>query len=429
MTQATTAPRPAETPTPRRRRHWVRWLVIGLVVVALAAAGIIVWLNSEASRQNTRAQVITRTVKAESSDQTVTVGLSGTLTPRKTAALNFSVAGTVTDVYVKVGDTVKKGQKLARVDDSDLQDALDLAEANLDTAEANLDDVEDDGSDAAVAAANAQVKSAKAAVSSAKDDLKNAVLKSTISGTVASLDLSEGDVLTSAGSGQGGNQGAASTSTTDSSQVLVIATAAWNLEGTVGSTDLSSLKTGQAVAVTPTGATEPLTGKVSSIGIVATSTSDGSATFPVVVSLDGEHPDLYSGTTAQGVVTVAQYPDVLTVPTAAISTSNGKSVVQKLVNGQAVTTEVGIGRVFGTSTEITSGLAAGDEVQLTIVRGGATSAEATGGSIFGGFGGRGGGVNGAPPDGAPRQGNGQSSGGAGTTGGGQQGSGSTGTGR
>ncbi len=429
MTQATTTPRPAEAPAPRRRRHWVRWLVIGLVVVALAAAGIVAWLGAEASRQGARTQSITRTVKAESSNQTVTVGLSGTLTPRRTAALNFSVAGTVTDVYVKVGDTVKKGQKLARVDDSDLQDALDLAEANLDTAEANLDDVDGDGSDAAVTAARAQVKSVKAAVSSAKDDLKNAVLKSTITGTVASLDLSEGDVLTSTGSGQGAGQGSATGSVADTSQVLVVATATWDLEGTVGSTDLSSLKTGQPVAVTPTGATEPLTGTVSSIGIVATSTSDGSATFPVVVAVDGEHPDLYSGTTAQGVVTVAEYPDVLTVPTAAISTSDGKPVVVKLVNGQPVTTEVGVGRVFGGATEITSGLAAGDEVQLTLTRGGVTSTDSTGGGLFGGFGSRPAGVNGAPPDGAPRQAEGQSTTSTNRTGGGTQGSGTNETGR
>ena len=126
MTQATTAQRPAETPTPpRRRRHWGRWLVIGLVALALIATGLFFWLRAQAASQGARAETITRTVQAESATQTVTVGLSGTLTPRSTAALNFSVPGTVTDVYVKVGDTVKKGQKLARVDDSDLQDALE----------------------------------------------------------------------------------------------------------------------------------------------------------------------------------------------------------------------------------------------------------------------------------------------------------------
>lgn len=384
MTQATTAQPPADTvptPTPKRRRRWVRWLVIGLVVLALVITGLVVWLQSQAASQGARAESFTRTVAAETSTQTVTVGLSGTLTPRSSAALNFSVPGTVTKVYVKVGDEVTKGQKLARVDDADLQDALDLAEANLDTAEANLDDVSDNGSDAAVNAAEAQVKSAKAAVSSAKDDLKNAVLRSTIAGTVASLDISVGDVLGSSS----GNQGSTGDSSGSTAEVLVIGTGTWNLEGTVSSTDLGSLKAGQTVSVTPSGASEPITGKVSSVGIVATSTSDGSSTFPVVVSLDGEHPDLYSGTTAQGVVTVAEYADVLTVPTMAISSSDGTSVVSKMVNGQPEVTEVGVGRVFGASTEITSGLSAGDEVQVTIVRGGVvTGTSEDGGGLFGG---------------------------------------------
>lgn len=60
---------------------------------------------------------------------------------------------------------------------------------------------------------------------------------------------------------------------------------------------------------------------VTSIGIVASSISDGSATFPVVVTLDGSHPELYSGTTASAMVTVASYDNVLSVPTAAITTA------------------------------------------------------------------------------------------------------------
>lgn len=127
----------------------------------------------------TAAQSMSRTVQATLGTQTQTVSLDGTLSPSKQSDVNFAVSGTITEVYVKAGEKVDKGDKLARVDDTDLQDALDVADANLATAQANYDEVVDnDGSSAAIASAKAQVSSAKAARTSAKQDLANAVLRS-----------------------------------------------------------------------------------------------------------------------------------------------------------------------------------------------------------------------------------------------------------
>ncbi len=233
MTQLIPDPPQAEaeatgSPEPASRRRFAmtrrRWVVGGLVLV-LALGGGVAWFLLR-PQADARAQSMTRSVTATLSTQTVTVGLSGTLSPQSQAALSFSVPGTVTKVHVKVGDTVTKGQQLARIDDGSLQDALDLAKANLDTAEANLDDTDDSGTSAAIAAAQAQVRSAKAAVASAKADLADAVLRSTIAGTIASVDLSVGDTVTSSsGSGSSGsNAQAATTATTSTAQVLVIST-------------------------------------------------------------------------------------------------------------------------------------------------------------------------------------------------------------
>ncbi|MGB4272746.1 MAG: biotin/lipoyl-binding protein, partial [Propionicimonas sp.] len=364
------------------------------------AGGVAWWLLRP--QTDARAQSLTRSVEASLSDQSVTVGLSGTLSPKTQAELSFSVSGTVTKVYVEVGDTVTKGEKLARIDDGSLQDALDLANANLDTAEANLDDTEDNGTSAAITAAEAQVKSAKAAVTSATSALADAVLRSTISGTIASLDLSVGDTVGgSSSSGSSGSQ-ATTTTATSSAQVLVISPTTWKLEGTVGSADLANLKAGQSVVVTPDGATATIKGTVASIGIVATSTSDGSATFPVVINLSGKHPDLFSGTTAAATITVGEYSDVLTIPTAAITTQNKQTVVTKVSGSSTELTEVTVGRVFGDLTEVTKGLSAGDQVQITFTRPNATgtststsSSDSQGGGLFGG------GMGGPPAGGQP----------------------------
>ncbi len=402
-------PDPIETTTsdgthrPKRLLRSPRtWLVIGLATVLLIGVGVGSFFLF--SPRKTASAGRTTTAQATLGTQTASVAVDGTLSPRKQANLNFSVSGEVTKVYVKAGQKVTKGQKLAKIDSSTLADAVDLAEANLTSARANYSDVSSSGSSAAIKSAAAQVDSAKAALSGAQEDLKAATLRATFTGTVASVDVAVGDQTSgtgSSGSSQGGSNSGTSTTTTTSSssaQVVLISTATWKLEGTVGAADLSSMKAGQAAAITAD-STE-FTGTVSSVGIVATSTSDGAATFPVVINLSGTHTGLYSGTTASAVVTTGTYDNVLTIPTAAITTVNKKTVVTVVDSSGATTvTEVEIGRVFGDATEITSGLSAGDTVQITYRP---TSTSTTSSGSGGGFGGIGGGLGdagGAPPAG------------------------------
>ena len=386
----------------RSRMSARRWLVLALAVVVLAGVGVGTWFVLKPKATATGST--SRTVQVTKGTQTMSVAFDGTLSPRKQSNVNFSVSGTVTSVKAKAGQTVKENQVLATVDDSDLADAVDLAEANLTTAKANLSDVYDnDGSSAAITSAKAQVNSAKAALAQANTNLDDAVLRSPISGTVASVSVEDGDTVTGSGSSSSSNSPGSSASTTataSTAQFVVISTSTWNLGGSVGSADLASIKAGQAVAITTDATTDKLTGTVASVGIVATSTSDGAATFPIVINLAGTHKDLYSGTTASAVITTGSYPDVLTVPTAAIRTENSRTVVTKVTGTTTATTEVTIGTVFGSVTEVTSGLAEGDSVQITFTRPTSTSTGSSSGQ-GGGFGGLGGGLTdgGGPPAG------------------------------
>lgn len=399
-------------------KHWWRspkvWLAGGLAVVVLVAAGLGSFYLFSPKRSTAAGR--TMTAEVTQGDQTTTVSLEGTLSPRNEADLNFSVSGEVTKVYVTTGQKVTKGQKLARIDDSSLQDAVDLARANLTSAQANYSDVASSGTSAAITAAAAQVDSAKASLASAKTDLKDATLRATMNGTIASVDLAVGDQVTGSGSsgtsGQGAAGGSSTTSTTTSSaQIVLISTSTWQLAGSVGAADLASLKAGQEATVTADGTDYAAT--LASVGIVATSTSDGSATFPVVINLSGTQSGLYSGTTATAVITTGSYSDVLTVSTAAISTSNGDTVVTKVNDdGTTAVTTVVTGRVFGDVTEITSGLTAGDTVQISFrpsSNSTSSGSDSSGGGLFGGGGGgMGGGLDsGGPPAGAPAGGPGR----------------------
>jgi RND family efflux transporter MFP subunit len=407
---------PSEVHKPRRMT-WRKWLAVGVAaVVVLGGVGAGAYFllrptNTSATR------TFTRDVEVTKGDQTQTVSLDGTLSPRKQSEVNFSVSGTVTSVKVKAGDKVTKGQKLATIDDSSLQNAVDLATANLASAKANRTEVYDnDGSSAAKKSANAQVTSAAAALSSAQDDLDDAVLRSPITGTVASVDLEVGDTVGSS-SGNSSNSASTNSSTSSSASFVIIETAKWKVEGSIGAADLASVKAGQKVSVTTDASTDALSGTVASVGIVATSTSDdGTATFPIVVNISGSHTDLYSGTTATAVITTGSYTDVLTVPTAAIKSENNKTVVTKVSGSQTSTVEVEVGKVFGTYTQITSGLSEGDTVRISFTRTASTTGSSSGGQGgfgFGGGGGFGGGLDGggAPPAGAPPAGAGGGTGG------------------
>ncbi len=405
--QPDVAPPTADRVTRRRLRPRV-WVALGIAVVVLVGVGAGTFFLLRPAN-NTRSGGFTQQVQASLGTQTATVSFDGTLAPKKESDLDFSVSGTVTSVSVKAGQKVKKGQKLATIDSTDLKNAVSLASANLSAAQANLTEVKDaDGSSAAIRSAKAQVTSAAASLSSAEQNLNGATLKAPVAGTVAAVNIEVGDTTGSSSSSSSSNaQNSSTTSTTSTSSaaITIISTSSWKVEGTVGAADLGSLKAGQAATITTDAASSALKGTVTSVGIVATSTSDdGTAAFPIVVTLSGSHKNLYSGTTASVVVTTGTYQNVLTVPTAAITTENGKTVVTKVDGSSTQTVEVAVGKVFGNETQITSGLTNGDTVQIRFVPRSQSTSSSSGqqGGFGGGFGGIGGGLGGgggAPPGG------------------------------
>lgn len=80
-----------------------------------------------------------RVATAAVASVTQTVESSGTIASARKSASAFSVSGTVNEVGVKVGDTVGKGQLLARLDASSLQTTVDSAAATLATAQQRLE--------------------------------------------------------------------------------------------------------------------------------------------------------------------------------------------------------------------------------------------------------------------------------------------------
>ena len=340
-----------------------RWVAAGAVAVVLAG-GAGAWAVSRPAPAAAPRSIVS-TVSAGSVERTVSA--TGTIDAARRADLEFTVPGVVTAVQAAVGKKVTKGQVLARVGTADLRRAVDVAAANRDAAVAQLAAAEDAGaSETQVASAAAQVATAKDRLAAAKDDLAAATLRSPTAGTVASVDLAVGDRVAASGGGAGGSGGSGSGS---GAQVVVVSTDAYVVDAAVSGADLAAVKKGQQARITPTGATEAVFGTVSSVGVVASSSSGGSSSFPVQIKVTGTPAGLHPGGSAAVVIVVKKLDGVLTVPTAALRQEGGRTVVTKMVAGAKVTTPVVVGTSYGPSTQVTSGLADGDQVEVTVLSG------------------------------------------------------------
>ncbi|WP_062312968.1 efflux RND transporter periplasmic adaptor subunit [Demequina rhizosphaerae] len=117
-------------------RSWRLRLIAAPVAVGAVAAVAVLTGGSSASATY-------RTASVESGDVTQTLTATGAIASATQEDLAFQVDGTVAKVKVAEGDTVEAGDVLARLDTSDLEDAVAEAEEALaDAKEALADDLE-----------------------------------------------------------------------------------------------------------------------------------------------------------------------------------------------------------------------------------------------------------------------------------------------
>ncbi|WP_206602065.1 efflux RND transporter periplasmic adaptor subunit [Roseateles puraquae] len=114
---------------------WLWGVVAGAAVLALAGGAAWWWITG-----NKPVAVQTATVRANGQGPAAGAVLQATgyVTARRMATVSAQMTGTLTEVLIDEGFKVKKGQVLARLDDTGLKAGLAAAEAQVRTAEANL---------------------------------------------------------------------------------------------------------------------------------------------------------------------------------------------------------------------------------------------------------------------------------------------------
>jgi RND family efflux transporter MFP subunit len=117
------------TPIEPSRRGLIAWIVVALLLLAAGVAGWR-WLNRERPLE---VQVSTVTARAAGS-QAAVLNAAGYVTARRRATVSAKITGKVVEVNVEEGMAVREGQVLARLDDSTMRAALDLAVAQSEAA-------------------------------------------------------------------------------------------------------------------------------------------------------------------------------------------------------------------------------------------------------------------------------------------------------
>lgn len=124
----------------RRRRKRIKSLV-GWLVVILIVSLVLLWFlkmkkDSEAQIAALKNMNTSIEAQVERSTYNREIDISGYVVPYDTLEAKFRSTGAVTGVFVKEGDTVKEGQILATIDDT--QQRMNLQEIENQIAEARL---------------------------------------------------------------------------------------------------------------------------------------------------------------------------------------------------------------------------------------------------------------------------------------------------
>jgi macrolide-specific efflux system membrane fusion protein len=143
---------------------------------------------------------------------------------------------------------------------------------------------------------------------------------------------------------------------------------------------ISKVKVGQPATVTVQALpTEKLAAHVTSISLLPTSNS-GVVSYQVALKLDQLQSGLRDGMSATAQIVVSQAQGAISVPSGAITTRGGSSTVTVVRNGKQVPQLVVTGVVGDSTTQVLSGLAAGEQVAIPIVTVSSSSSTGTTGT-------------------------------------------------
>lgn len=316
------------------------------VVIAIAVATT-AWYFLKPKEQP--AQFITAEVTIGDIENSVLA--TGVLEATKMVSVGAQVSGQVKEMYVKLGDQVKKGQLIARIDSVRQENELKTAEASiknqqaqLTVKQANLAKVEAEynrqkamytqdatskselesalasfkTAQAEITAINAQIEQSRLTLATAKEDLGYTQIVAPMDGTIVAIVTEEGQTVNA-------NQSAPTI-------VKLAKLDTMTIKAEISEADVMKVEEGQPVYFTTLGNSEKkiyatlrqVEPAPNSINTDSNSTSSSSSAvyYNALFDVPNEDGKLRIDMTAQVYIILDEAKDVLLIPSAAIQTSN-----------------------------------------------------------------------------------------------------------
>jgi RND family efflux transporter MFP subunit len=366
-------------------------LVIGLVtVVVLAGAAAWYW--------STRVQAVSVKVAPVTSKASGTAGAgtvlnaSGYVTARRRATVSSKVTGKVLEVFVEEGQAVRQGQVLARLDDSQTRAALAYAEAQVgaarksaaqdqarlheaelnlerrqklmkeqvvgkaevDTAQADVDSLK-----ARIAYAQEQIAVAESQVRIRRTELDDMVVRAPFSGVAISKDAQPGEMISPVSAGGGFTRTGIGT---------IVDMSSLEIEVDVNESYINRVHPGQRVEAILDAYPD---WRIPAHVITTVPTADRQkATVRVRIGFDKLDPRILPDMGVkvsflreeEATKPAVQAAAVVSVPKAAVRSSNGTTIVFVVKEDRVERRAVRAGIETGDQIEVVSGLSAGERV-------------------------------------------------------------------
>ena len=360
-----------------RKSRTARKIVIWLFVLAVIAAGFFFlkdWLNP-----GVEVQLATASLTSPAQANAVLTA-SGYVVARRKAAVASKGTGTLVFLGVEEGDKVKKGQVIARLDDSDVRATLQRSRENLRMAEADLNDAklsaerlkillregmvaqaEYDTAEARYKRVVASIEAARFAVREAEVAVENMRIVAPFDGTVLKKNADVGEIVAPLA-------GAVSSK---AAVVTIADMSSLEVEADVSEANITRVSPEQSCEITldayPQQRYPGLVDKIVPTADRAKATVLVKIKFKsydqrVLPEMGAKITFLAPGTLDATTSSQA----VLALPAAAVASHDGRRVVFQIKDDRALAVPVITGQRLGSLIEIKDGLKEGDKVIATV---------------------------------------------------------------
>ena len=331
-----------------RRGKSLLWAMVAILIVGLVVGKFLRQAHSDTLQDAYTGIITVSGFVAEHQPFTRHIEESGVLTGNKESTIAAETGGRVVEINVEVGDNVRVGEPLVRLDDELYRLDSEHAKIAYDKAQMDLERLEKlytdkSVSDSDIEAVRLAAKGAEVQYRMALKTYQDATIKAPFNGTVAAKFTEVGQMV---------ERGAPIVQLVDLSTLKLIVP--------VSEADVKYVTPGAEAIIYIESAADTVRAQVAAVGSRATS---GARTFPVELKMKGAK-NLRSGMFARAIIATATEHEAMLLPRAAVLPDAGNMIVF-LANG--ATAQKQPVRIIGTTGDkiAVEGVSEGDTVLTT----------------------------------------------------------------